>query len=378
MKTNKELIWIRAQKNSPSDETLLVSRVLARSGEVIREGDVLAEVEGAKSVFEIESPARGFVYFYVKEGDVLRINEVLAVVSSEPLFEQPKKPKTEDLSAIKSTGVGVFGDLRLTDRAREFAIRVSLDKEELHKAFENKRITDKEVKRFFTSNFEAREFKHQEPARILFLGGGRGARIAYHNLDQSLKAKVVGLLDDQRNSIEEEGVPLLGGLSRESLRRTIEDYRVDGILISISKSMDLRRVFLNTAREFDLKLVSVVSKQAFVSDDSILGEGLIAPESSRIGSRATVGDNVFLSAFVNIEHDCVVGDNTTFGPGVFLSGGVIIGKNCVLGSNIAIEPNLLIGEGSVIASGVTVTQDVDRTTIVKTESVNKQRPISSY
>jgi acetyltransferase-like isoleucine patch superfamily enzyme len=87
-----------------------------------------------------------------------------------------------------------------------------------------------------------------------------------------------------------------------------------------------------------------------------------------------VGDNNFLSAFVNVEHHNVLGSHCTFGPGVMTSSRVIIGDRCRFGTGVFIEPGVKIGPESIIASGSIITSEVPARSIVKARVETVIRP----
>ena len=96
-----------------------------------------------------------------------------------------------------------------------------------------------------------------------------------------------------------------------------------------------------------------------------MGSGNMIMGFCRIGPECEIGDDNFLSAYINLEHHNRLGSHCTFGPGVVTSGGVTIGSQVSFGTGIFIEPRLTIGDKSMIASGVVLTTNVPEHSIVK-------------
>lgn len=83
---------------------------------------------------------------------------------------------------------------------------------------------------------------------------------------------------------------------------------------------------------------------------------------------AVIGDNNFLSAYVNIEYHNVLGSHNTFGPGVFTSSRAQIEDWIKFGTGVFIEPGVKIGANSIISFGSILTFDIPENSIVKRHS----------
>lgn len=372
---NNGLIWIFALPNSPSDVTLNIVDFLVVPGSKVSENSAIVEVEGAKSIFEIEANASGFIYFIVEKNEEVKVGMPIAVISHQPinnLSEIVVPPSTTHVERNETESVSDTG-LIYTKKAKVFQNRVQLDEKQLQDQAVISLVQERYLKRFFTSRIYAERSVTTKPRKILMMGGGTGADIAYDILDSEQREMIVGVADPKFNILEGRGVPLVTSFEESELLSFIETESVDTLLIS-HNNMKNRVSFLSFARSNGLKLLNLKSPKAHISDSSDLGQGVFACDFSRIGPETFLGDNIFLSAYVNIEHHCVIGDNTTFGPGVFLSGSVFVGPNCVFGSAIAIEPGVMIGENSTIASGSILTRNIPPNSVVKANNRTIIRP----
>lgn len=363
----EEIVWVYALKNSPSDEYLIINEVVHEQGIQVLENQTILEVEGAKAIFEIEAPSNGYVYFFVNQNDKVSIGDSLAIISNLKLDILPERKflKTE-------TEHNDLSNEKLTAKAKTFLNLAKIDRTVIYDAFQNTVIREKNLKRFITSSNTQDRKKQIEPGKILIIGGGTGADIVYDLLSSNQKTQIVGVADPTFNILESRGIPTKSNFDIAKINDLITNGEVNSLLISIN-DIEIRKKFLEFANEKNIRLVDVISSKSAISSTADYGMGLSIGDFSRLGADSYLGDNVFLSAYVNIEHHCTVGDNTTFGPGVFLSGRVVIGQNCVFGSMVSIEPKIVIGNNCTIASGSVITQDIPSNSLVKSEGQIKLR-----
>ncbi len=84
-------VTVKAIGSSPSDETITVTTLLAETGAMIAEGDLIASVEADKASMDITSPVGGTIAeILVEEGDVLTVGTpMLKIASSEAAQLKP-------------------------------------------------------------------------------------------------------------------------------------------------------------------------------------------------------------------------------------------------------------------------------------------------
>lgn len=358
---------VLAVKNSASDESLEVIRVLAQGGALVREGQAVFELEGAKAIFEVLSPIAGILNVFVSEGDRVDVGAILGIISedgtptSEEINTYLATPRLAE-SPVNSSGT-------FSKRALELIESSGLTKEDFAGLdYVTEATVIEKLSNTATPNHSSREAIARADGRVAFLGGGNGATVFLEGLRsmEGLPYQVVGVFDDSNNLIKDAGVEILGGLKEEEVYQAWMSGLFDCVVVTISGDMSLRRNWLHYCVEKQIPMATIIHANAEISPSAIVGPGSVVLAMSRVGSQAKLGSNVFLSAFVNVDHHCVVGDNSTFGPGVFLSGGVTIGESCVFGTNIGVEPKVAIGSNAVISSGASVTADVSAGRTLKT------------
>jgi len=359
-----------AEKNSPSDEELHIHDIYVNSGDEVKSGVVLISAEGAKALFDIEMPEDGFVTFHVTAGTVVPIGTRLFSIS------KTKSNLLDDLDPSISVNSAVSNSndsaVRFSKVALELATRYKLD---LNLFDGLQFVTSEDVKARLA--FKAKPIEQgrlfSEFSSVALVGGGMGAEVLLERLRLSSHLhKVAGYFDlSQKEQFAD--IKYLGDPAKDSIYQGFVKGEFDGLIITVTSNMSFRRELLNLVEEFEIPLATYIDEQSFVSESAVIGAGSLILDSARVGHKAQIGKNVFLSGFVNIDHHCVVGENSTFGPGVFFSGNVKTGVDIVFGSNIAVEPGITIGANCKIASGSVLTRNVPSETVVKVKSTTSFR-----
>lgn len=360
--------WIRAQRDSASDDGLLIARLLLPEGTTVKAGTPIVEVEGSKSLFEIAAPVDGLVYLYANEGEFVTIGAVIACVctAGEDRPEPVDGGDPEDQSPIDLTNRD-----RFSDAAWELVIERGLHPESVRPDLNFVTAAD-------MSETTPRAIRPPLPvkgevSRIALLGGSFGATLAYEALLGNSQQSIVGLFDDSMNLLEAEGIPTLGDLSTGF----IEGFKLgmyDACLIVVQADMKTRIRLRQDCQAHGIPLAKVIHPKAIVSRLASIGSGSLILDGARIGPYAQLKENVFVSGLVNIDHHCQIGSDVTFGPGVFLSGGVSVGEACNFGTSIGVESHVAIGSNSTITSGSILHSDVPPDHVTKLQSTTVVRP----
>jgi len=356
-----------AERNSPSDEVLHIHEIFVNSGDKVKSGEVLFSAEGAKALFDIEVPEEGVVTLYVEAGAVVPIGAKLFSISNTDtgLLDQvdvPVSSRAFDKSSQSETA-------HFSEPALELVHRYKLDLD-LFKDLQF--VTTEDVRAKLESKAKKVEQGRlfSEFKAVALVGGGMGAEVLLERLKISSQSDKVRGYFDVNEKKQLVDVKYLGEPFRDSIYQSFVNGKFDAMLITVTSNMRFRREMLNLAAEFDIPLASFIDENSFVCKSAVIGAGSIILDSARVGYKAQLGKNVFLSGFVNIDHHCEVGENSTFGPGVFFSGNVKIGIDNVFGSNIAVEPGIVIGNNCKVASGSVITRNVPSATVVKTKSTS--------
>jgi UDP-3-O-[3-hydroxymyristoyl] glucosamine N-acyltransferase len=85
-----------------------------------------------------------------------------------------------------------------------------------------------------------------------------------------------------------------------------------------------------------------------------------APEihsSAVIADNATIGEDVFIGAFVCVGENSSVGDGTQIRAGAKIGDNVTVGRDCVIHPNVFLEDDVTIGDRVILHAGVVIGAD---------------------
>jgi len=174
---------------------------------------------------------------------------------------------------------------------------------------------------------------------------------------------------------------IVGVLARNVAYRLI--LKDMGLLTMILKDVDLRGC-VSISLSDRVKLRKHVSLRCFDERNTIKLKYNVSVHEYAIikakGGNIVVGENTFISSFVNIsaQGDVHIGKNVMLANGCRLetgthgfeklelpmkqqpscSNGIVIEDDCWLGAGVIVVDNVRIGQGSVIGAGSVVTKDV--------------------
>jgi pyruvate/2-oxoglutarate dehydrogenase complex dihydrolipoamide acyltransferase (E2) component len=85
-----EMVEIKLERLSVNDDEYTFVERLVDDGAEVAAGAIVASVESAKTVFEIEAPVAGFVFFLKAPKDEVAVGERIAVISPIQEFDKAR------------------------------------------------------------------------------------------------------------------------------------------------------------------------------------------------------------------------------------------------------------------------------------------------
>jgi acetyltransferase EpsM len=351
--------WVNADRDSPSDETLIIDKFVVSEGTDVKQGDVILEVEGSKSLFEITAPESGPVYFYVPEGESAPIGSVVACICTE---REDKPPSPEPVLMNVVDGARQHASERFSLAALSLLTINGIEPASFHPELDF--VTEMDVKGYLSvPNKGSGAEQSEKSRRVVIIGGGHLATLAYEIAAGDPSKRIIGVFDDSQNMMESLGIPLLGGMEDFVSQYLLGKF--DEAVIAVQSNRKVRKKLIEQCNSTSIPLCTLIHTRSFVSHLATINSGCIIMDGARVGPYAVLESNVFVSGLVNIDHHCHIGANTTFGPGVFLSGNVTVGEDCDFGTSIGVEPGLEIGDRCSISSGSILHSDVPTDHITK-------------
>lgn len=374
---------IIAERNSPSDEEITCIDLVANSGDYVSSSKVVAEMEGAKAIFEIIAGADGFFYPFISTGQKSRVGTLIAVVVPEKLNRtQLEKIYLENNGGHTLIPNEMGSEINLSSAATILLEELDKDDKERfisamkHRGF----IREKDVADYIASQkivqtqlsdisiegWKAALREMEGLQDIVFIGGGYGALQVLDLITKIKSYRLVGFFSDyQKNILDEIGIPNLGLCNKESYKSYLYNYPGVVFSITVGMSPNFRLTQTEILVGLGVDLPNLIHPCTVIGQNARFGEGNIIFANVHIGADVSMGNSNFISSNSTIEHHNVLGDGNCFGPQVSTSGNVKIGDGCRFGSGVVVEPKIDIGSGVIVASHATITSNIQDKSVVK-------------
>lgn len=314
---------IKIPRESANDDLVKLVELNFDNLSYVSKGDVVASVEGEKSIYEIESDFDGYIlYLYQLNSDV-KVDLDFAII-----FDND--------------------NININDYLNKHSENISDVSESLDKTQVN---LQESIVPYRNSNNKVK--------RIAVIGAGMGLSQIVEASFGIIDSEIVCAYDDTlfgKCLVSEDNIPIVGKID---ITNIISDYRnglFDHIVISISTNIKFRKELFNTLNKY-IPFANIIHKKAHLAKNCKIGFGNIILSNTTISSNATIGDNCFISSYCNIEHHCKVGNNCTFGPGVLFSGCVEVNNDIKFGTGIFVEPKVIVTK-SFVKSGSILKRDL--------------------
>jgi len=106
------------------------------------------------------------------------------------------------------------------------------------------------------------------------------------------------------------------------------------------------------------RLVTVVSKRAYIGTNATIGSGSFVAHSSHLGPEVVVGHNTILNTGAIIEHESRIGNHTHIGPNATICGRSQIGDSVLIGAATYVADKVRICSHAVIGANSTIISDI--------------------
>jgi acetyltransferase-like isoleucine patch superfamily enzyme len=333
----------------------------------VEAGQIIAEIETSKAIFDVPAPETGFLLHAAREGAEVRLSDPVARLFAdadalEAYIEQEQRLRAE---AAESGP-------RATEPARRRAEELGVD---LASVGGESLITVGMVEAAAAVATTA-TIELPDPLsgvtglpRIALIGAGLGATQVIEILQAAESGTAVAIADDDasRWAGGVMGVPVVGGFER--LVTLFGKDAFDAAIIAIGTSVSARARLREALAVNGIPLTNAIDPTARIAADVRFGTGNIVCAFCHFGVGTVVGDNNFLSAYNSYDHHNRLGSNIATGPACTTSGVVELGDRVRLGTGIHIEPHVELGDDVQVASGSVIVASVPAGHTVKRRAV---------
>lgn len=307
------IIKYKVEQINPNDMEFLVLDRCFNDGDLVKKGQVLFELEGQKTAFEVLCESDGYIYSEFFSDSYIDVDEVAYLIS--------------DVPDVSVDDLFVYDDVVKRKKDPEIVEEIG----------------------GFKLNING-----SAAVNIAVVPGGKAFRQVEDALEGNWNFSLVGYFDDDNRS----SLNRIGSANIKDIVQSWKDGIFDRIFVATG-DCTLRTSLINGLSDAGIGLINVVHPTAYVSSSATLGSNVFVGPKSSIGANSIVSSGAFISAFSNVEHHCYLNENVLLGPGVMLSGSVRIGSRSILGAGVAVESNIKIGCDVYVAPGLGISQHID-------------------
>lgn len=370
-----------------SDSDYLLTSIYGKSGDKIKEGDLIFSYESSKADYDVESNMNGYLYFNpnIKEQKKYKVGVLIAIVSEneitdidEIFIDGMQLNSAKQIDANKTISKKAL-KLIEENNIDVNTIEGEIINEEMVLNLLNKTgntASFQDIKFYYEPSNLTKKFEIKKNKKLAIIGAGKAA---LQLLDAVIDASyhIPTVLYDNNEALK--GKQLLNipikPLALDIILADFKKGEFGEIIISFSGNINNRKYWFDLLKQNHLPIANVFHPTCHISNFVEIGVGNIFFAFTRIGPFVEIGDNNVVSSYCSIEHHNVLGNHNTFGPSVIFSGSCTIGSEVKFGTGIFIEPKVKIGNNAIISSGCIVQRNIPNNSILRNNNNFEIKPI---
>lgn len=354
-------------RDSANDETAVLTRLHVADAAQVEAGQLVAEIELAKTALDIHAPASGVLFLApaLRVDAVLPVGAVLAIITADGLAPDPALFRHEaHATSEDGTAPPASGGARFSKSASALVEKHGLDRA-LFAHLELVRAEDIEV--YLQREPAAGPEPKLDQERTLLFGGGGHAKVCAELLRRVPGSNVAGVVDSGRRAgAEVAGLPVLGDESDDTLRRLYDQgFRAAVVAVGSLDRPSRRLEILDRLLAIGFRVPPLVHPDASVEPSAQIGLGVQIMAGAVVSSDAKLGDICIVNSNAVVSHDCVLGTNVHIAPGAVLGGYVVVGSSSIVGMAATIYQGLRIGSNVVVQNGCHIFRDLADGSVIK-------------
>ena len=186
--------------------------------------------------------------------------------------------------------------------------------------------------------------------KIILIGAGGHATSCVDVIESTKKFKILGFISEsQKKNQKFLGYKILGNL-KDLKKIKLKTKNLHIGFGSIYNQKKRHQIFIKL-KKLGFLFPKVISPIAYVSKNSIVGEGTMVFHNATINANVSIGKNCIINTKANIEHDCIIRDNCHISTGAILNGSVFVEADSFVGSGSVIREGKKIKKNSFIKMG---------------------------
>lgn len=191
---------------------------------------------------------------------------------------------------------------------------------------------------------------------ILLIGAGGHALSCIDVIEQEGGFQIAGLVGlPNEVGLNAFGHPVLG--TDQDLPDLQKDIQYALVTVGQIKTPEPRMTLFERAEQIGFFMPSIVSPQAYVSPNAVLGTGTIVMHGAIVNAGAVIGSNCILNSRTLVEHGAAIGDHCHIATAAIVNGDAKIGAGTFIGSGAGVRESIKIGASCLIGMGQMVLAD---------------------
>ncbi len=185
---------------------------------------------------------------------------------------------------------------------------------------------------------------------LILLGAGGHAKACLDVINSKSNFRITFLVG--KNSISNSKIfDNKKIISQTAFNKKIKKIKKN-IFIAIGqlKNGENRKKLFNFYKKKNFTFPIIISSNAYVSQNTEIGEGTILMHKTTINTNSKIGKNCIINTGSIIEHDVLIEDHVHIAPGAIILGGSIIRQNSFVGAGAVIKQNSIISKNSIVGS----------------------------
>jgi Biotin-requiring enzyme len=381
MKVMQEMI---IPKESVNDDNALIAKLNFRDGDAVKSGDVVLVCETSKTIFELRTSQSGYIFYKCKEGDLMDVGSVVAVVYDEKSGtvgqnESGIGKATRDMTQEKKTIFSKKAKSLLDENhlnESEFAGKDLVGVDDVVAFLNEKKARQELAPKKMAVNKDVMNSSVKSPAKtnnwydneriVVICANAISAEVIDDVLDGQNDKKIVGYVIDDAFKAG-SGLKLLDSNVFDFPQR-VDRKTYDTVIIAMGgslKSMQFRKKVFDHYVASGINFTNIISKRAIIGRNVSIGAGNIIEAGVFIGTGSVIGDNNFVSYMATIGHHNRIGSHNLFAPGVMMSGLVEVGDECILPTGVNFIDKVKIGNKVILPIGYNVISNIEDGTVIK-------------
>ncbi len=194
--------------------------------------------------------------------------------------------------------------------------------------------------------------------KLLIIGAGSVGKFIAYNINHFTQSfEIIGFLDDD---VSKHGTVIADFLVIGSVDKLPEYSGKDIAIVWGIAFPTIKKKLFNRYQNLSFSFPNFISKNAWVSEKVIFGQGSIVYPGAAINYETVIDDFVVINMNCSLGHNCFVKSFSSLAPGVNLGGNTTIGDCVELGIGASTIQGVVINDDAIIGGQAMVVSSVSK------------------